>query len=98
MKSLSPEKTVLLLTIAAAGTALALGGVPLLREVLLCSLLATVLSLAVAVIPIVAFALLLRVIRTPLDAVPEIRLVVRREPGEVRWGAVGGPSLRDMDV
>ena len=86
MKNRPPEKTVLLLTALAATTALALGGGPLVREVLLCAVLALGLGLVVGVIPLIAFALLLRVIRTPLDAVPEIRLAARGEDGEPRPG------------
>jgi hypothetical protein len=86
MKSRPPEKTVLLLTALAAATALALGGGPLVREVLLCSVLAIGLGLVVAVIPLIALALLLRVIRTPLDAVPEIPLAAKSEDSGARPG------------
>jgi hypothetical protein len=90
MKSRWPEKTVLLLTaLASAGTTLALGGGPFVREALLWSLLVSALGLVLAAIPILAFALLLRVIGSPL-AVPEVRLVATRESSEVSAGMLEG--------
>jgi hypothetical protein len=76
----------LLATLAALALLLVCGGASV-HQVLLGLLLVAAVALTVAALPIVGFALLLRIIRGPLDAQPEIRLVPRVARGAGDFGA-----------
>jgi hypothetical protein len=88
MKSPTPKTTLSVLAPLAALILLVACGGPSVHEVLVGLLLLATVALVVAAFPLVGFALLLRIIRSPLDAHPEIRFVPRAERGDLGAGGL----------